>query len=203
MISVFARDGLSVDILSSLSFRSELGISLKKNLHYFDREALLKELNSARRWYMSSEILEQLPIDCRVKSSQSIVLKFDRYWPDHQVRKVFNDLLGFRSTVDSYDDVLRLDDRHLKVVDLTKGKAIDDGYRGVHVYFTLAPGYYPIEIQYNSYFDRQINNWLHKYVYKHCDDPEIGRGLRLCFERGQFHDESGFLRRLNDVLSGS
>ena len=30
-------NGLSVEILNALSFESHLGISLKKNLHYFDK----------------------------------------------------------------------------------------------------------------------------------------------------------------------
>ena len=44
MIDILERDGLSVELLSSLSYKSELGTSLKKNLHYFDRGLLLAEL---------------------------------------------------------------------------------------------------------------------------------------------------------------
>lgn len=47
MSDVLERDGLSVELLSSLSYKSELGISLKKNLHYFDRGLLLAELFKA------------------------------------------------------------------------------------------------------------------------------------------------------------
>ena len=47
MIDILERDGLSVELLSSLSYKSELGISLKKNLHYFDRDLLLAELVKA------------------------------------------------------------------------------------------------------------------------------------------------------------
>ena len=35
-------NGLSVKILDMLSFESHLGIPLKKNLHYFDKESLTK-----------------------------------------------------------------------------------------------------------------------------------------------------------------
>ena len=49
---------------------------------------------------------------------------------------------------------------------MTKGKAIDDGYRGVHVYYQKSGRHYPIEIQFNTLFDRQLNNWLHDYLYK-------------------------------------
>lgn len=202
MEAILRRDGLSLELLSSLSFKSELGISLKKNLHYFNRDELLDELNRVRKWYTSLGVLADLPVDYRIKSAQSISFKYDRYYPDHQVRKVFNDLLGFRSMVDSYDDILGAEEACLKVVDLSCGKSVDDGYRGVHVYFTRKPGYYPVEIQYNTYYDRQINNWLHKHVYKRFDNPDIGFELRLVYERGYIHSEDDFVRRLDDVLSG-
>ena len=32
------------------------------------------------------------------------------------------------------------------------GKANDDGYRGVHLYFQLDHKHYPIEIQMNTYY---------------------------------------------------
>lgn len=37
-------NGLSLGILDALSFESHLGIPLKKNLHYFDKELLIQEL---------------------------------------------------------------------------------------------------------------------------------------------------------------
>lgn len=35
MSDILQRDGLTVDILKKLSYKSRLGINLKKNLHYF------------------------------------------------------------------------------------------------------------------------------------------------------------------------
>lgn len=54
------------------------------------------------------------------------------------------------------------------------GKAYDGGYRGIHAYFQIDGFHYPIEIQYNTYYDRQFNNWLHKKevlkdVLSHCE----------------------------------
>lgn len=108
-MDILARDGLSAEILASLSYRSELGISLKKDLRYFSEPELLAELDKVREWYdaRAADILA-LPVDSRIKSRQSVVLKYRRYFPDHQARKVFNDLLGFRSMCDTYDDVLAL-----------------------------------------------------------------------------------------------
>ena len=39
-------NGLSAGILDALSFESHLGIPLKKNLHYFDKDLLIAELIS-------------------------------------------------------------------------------------------------------------------------------------------------------------
>ena len=75
--------------------------------------------------------------------------------------------MGFRSLCDNYEDVLKLREyQKFRVADMTKGKSNDDGYCGVHLYFQLDGSHYPIEIQYNTYYDRQFNNWLHKYIYK-------------------------------------
>ena len=37
---------------------------------------------------------------------------------------------------------------------------------GVHLYFQMDNDHYPIEIQFNTLYDRQLNNWLHDYLYK-------------------------------------
>ena len=44
MSTILERDGLSIDLLKRLSYKSELGINLKKNLHYFDKDRLIGEL---------------------------------------------------------------------------------------------------------------------------------------------------------------
>lgn len=167
MEDILKKDGLSFELLEKLSYRSVLGIRLKKNLHYFDKEALFGELMKIHKWYLESIQLRGISIDYRIKSIQSAMLKYERYYPDHQAAKVFNDLLGFRTLCDNYEDVLRMSGYDkIRVADMSSGKAKDDGYRGVHVYFQLSSFHYPIEIQYNTYYDRQLNNWLHKYVYK-------------------------------------
>ena len=61
---------------------------------------------------------------------------------------------------------------------MSGGKARDDGYRGVHAYFQLSNFHYPIENQYNTFYDRQINNWLHKYVYKRGYRAEVKEVLK-------------------------
>lgn len=201
MINILERDGLTIDLLKRLSYKSELGINLKKNLHYFDKDSLINELKKINRWYDSIGELHELALDYRIKSIQSAILKYNRYYPDHQARKVFDDLLGFRSLCDNYDDILELRSiSELRVADMSQGKANDDGYRGIHVYFQLDGSHYPIEIQYNTYYDRQFNNWLHKYTYKKNYDNCIGLKLRRMYESGKILTEQNFKEALEDVL---
>lgn len=201
MEDILKKDGLSLELLGGLSYQSGLGIKLKKNLHYFDREALFEELVSVNKWYDTCELLHGVIIDYRIKSIQSAMMKYDRYYPDHQAAKVFNDMLGFRTLCDSYQEILDIAvlDK-IRVADMTGGKAKDDGYRGVHVYFQMSNFHYPIEIQYNTFYDRQLNNWLHKYVYKRKYDSNVGSLLRQAYEAARIRNEDEFREMLENVL---
>ena len=204
MSDILERDSLTTDILKKLSYQSKLGINLKKNLHYFNKEKLTKELIEVNEWYDSAEGLDDLALDYRIKSVQSAILKYKRYYPDHQARKVFDDLLGFRSLCDNYEEVLQLKKiDKFRIADMTNGKANDDGYRGIHVYFQLDGKHYPIEIQYNTYYDRQFNNWLHKYVYKKEYDNSVGCYLRKRYESAKILSEKEFKEELDHVLFDS
>lgn len=204
MSDILERDSLTTDILKKLSYQSKLGINLKKNLHYFTSEKLIKELIEVNEWYDSAEGLDDLALDYRIKSVQSAILKYKRYYPDHQARKVFDDLLGFRSLCDNYEEVLQLKKiDKFRIADMTNGKANDDGYRGIHVYFQLDGKHYPIEIQYNTYYDRQFNNWLHKYVYKKKYDNSVGCYLRKRYESAKILSEKEFKEELDHVLFDS
>ena len=83
MSNILERDGLTIDLLKKLSYKSELGINLKKNLHYFDKDSLFDELKKINRWYDCFEELHELALDYRIKSMQSAILKYNRYYPDH------------------------------------------------------------------------------------------------------------------------
>lgn len=204
MEDILKKDGLSLKLLEKLSYRSDMGIRLKNNLHYFDRDVLLRELLEMNRWYDTCGLLSGLFIDYRIKSIQSAMLKFERYYPDHQAAKVFNDMLGFRTFCDNYENVMSLASLNkMRIADMSGGKARDDGYRGVHAYFQLSNFHYPIEIQYNTFYDRQINNWLHKYVYKRGYRAEVGRALRMAYENAEIKSENEFKEVLKNVLSDS
>ncbi len=204
MPDILKKDGLSLEILKKLSYHSELGINLKRNLHYFDRQALFAELEQVNAWYDALDFLHDLTVDYRIKSIQSARLKYARYYPDHQAGKTFNDMLGFRTLCDNYDEALALCAcPDIRIADMSKGKSNDDGYRGVHAYFQLDNFHYPIEIQYNTYYDRQMNNWLHKYVYKRAYAVGIGCSLRKAYENSAIRTEQEFKEVMEHVLSDS
>mgnify|MGYP002709073336 CR=1 FL=1 len=196
-------NGLSMKILDMLSFESHLGIPLKRNLHYFDKDLLIAEIMTMTEWLDEQEILSEIALDYRIKSMDSILLKYDRYYPDHQTRKVFNDILGFRAFCDSYDQILEDESSQFRIADMSNGKAGDDGYRGVHVYYQKSGKHYPIEIQFNTLFDRQLNNWLHDYLYKKNYPIETGKIMREKYESGLIRNEQEFMEVLNNVLSDS
>ena len=103
---------------------------------------------------------------------------------------------------DNYDEILNHDNiDKIRIVDMSQGKANDDGYRGVHLYFQLDHSHYPIEIQMNTYYDRQINNWLHKYLYKKNYPGDVGLKLRKLYENGKILNENMFREVLQNVLS--
>lgn len=196
-------NGLSVKILDMLSFESHLEIPLKKNLHYFDKESLIEELIAMTEWLDEQELLSEIALDYRIKSLDSILMKYERYYPDHQTRKVFNDILGFRAFCDSYEQILEEKSPQFRIADMTKGKSVDDGYRGVHVYYQKSGRHYPIEIQFNTLFDRQLNNWLHDYLYKKNYPIETGKIMRDKYESGFIRNENEFKEVLNNVLFDS
>lgn len=117
---ILKKDGLSLKMLEELSFHSNMNINLKKNLHYFDKEKLFDELKKINKWYDACEYLHNFTIDYRIKSIQSAFLKYQRYYPDHQVAKVFNDMLGFRTLCDSYENILSLKTcKQIRIADMS------------------------------------------------------------------------------------
>lgn len=164
---------------------------------------LIKELIEMTEWLDEQDILSNIALDYRIKCIDSILMKYDRYYPDHQTRKVFNDILGFRAFCDSYEQVLELESNQFRIADMSTGKAVDDGYRGVHIYYQKSGKHYPIEIQFNTLYDRQLNNWLHDYLYKKNYHNNVGKIIRDKYESGMIRNEKEFVEVLEDVLSNS
>lgn len=200
---ILRMNGLSIGILDTLSYCSKIGKSLKQNLHYFEHEELMDEMAEMTTWLQEQQELEDIALDYRIKSMDSIELKYRRYYPDHQVRKVFNDILGFRAFCDSYTDLLSEKSEVFRIVDMSSGKANDDGYRGVHLYYQKDNFHYPIEVQFNTLFDRQMNNWLHAYLYKKNYPNEVGVKMREAYDTGRIRNLNEFEEVLENVLCGS
>lgn len=93
-----------------------------------------------------------------------------------------------------------MQDKRVRIVDLSRGKQDDDGYRGVHLTYRRGIQYYPIELQFNTFYDRQLNNYLHDYVYKKEYPKDIGGVLRELYEKGEIRTLDEFKEVLEDVL---
>ena len=200
---ILKLNGLSIDILNVLSYKSKMGKSLKHNLHDFEHDELMRELFEMTCWLQEQKELEDIALDYRVKSMDSIKLKYQRYYPNRQVRQVYNDILGFRAFCDNYEELLSDSSEKLRIVDMSNGKANDDGYRGVHLYYQRDNFHYPIEVQFNTLYDRQLNNWLHAFLYKKGYPNEIGIEMRKAYEEGKVKNAVEFEEVLNNVLRGS
>lgn len=198
---ILDKIGLNIEILESLSYESKLGMSFKRTLSHFSKEEVLKEIELINNWYFSLEIIDDLPLDSRIKSVSSAKIKFERYYPNATYNRVFNDILGFRVICKSYDEVLELEkEDKIRVVDMSRGKSNDDGYRGIHVYYQRDNHHYPIEIQFNTYYDRQLNDWLHDKFYKRGYDSSCGQLLRKYYENGKIKSAEELEEVLEDVL---
>ena len=101
-------NGLSPELLTELSYASQLGRSLKNNLDSFEKEALLQDALAAAEWLDINSLLAEVAIDYRIKSEESIRSKYERCYPHRPVIKTFNDILGFRSCCDDYREALSL-----------------------------------------------------------------------------------------------
>lgn len=60
-----------------------------------------------------------------------------------------------------------------------------------------------IRVQYNTYYDRQLNNWLHKYIYKKSYPSNIGQLIKQAYDVGKIRNEEEFKEVLKDVLLNS
>ena len=202
MYNELLKAGLTYDVLEKISYCSKLGKSLAHSLRHFERNLIFEDIQQMIKFYNNLEELDDLAIDYRIKSKDSCMRKYNKFYPEMRVEKTFNDVLGFRMLCDNYDEIINHDKLNkIRIVDMSKGKANDDGYRGVHIYYQLDHKHYPIEVQMNTYYDRQLNNWLHKYLYKRNYPNNVGLRIRELYENGKIINESMFMEVLKDVLS--
>lgn len=199
----FELYGITEYLLQELSYQSKMERSLKNTLRKFNKNDLINEILDIKEFYESTHLLDDVQFSYRVKSLQSCMLKYDKYYPNIEVSKCYNDLLGIRIIVSDYNEILNQDLSIFRVADMRNGKVKDDGYRGIHLYYQRSNRHYPIEIQFNSKEDRKLNDWLHIYLYKHTKDNNIGVCLRNKYENNEIKSEEDFKEVLKYVLSDS
>lgn len=196
---------ISIEELRLLSYKTTLSKSLKNSLHRFDKSLIIEDIERATDFYANN--LEALAhYQYRIKAMDSVLVKYTRYYPNYAVERTFNDILGFRFFCDSYDEADTLyasSDFFHRRSDMRMGKTTDDGYRGVHIYFQLDHYHYPIEIQFNTRYDRRMNDWLHRYLYKSPEKAAIGLALRKLYETGDIQTESQFIKALRHKKGAS
>lgn len=106
MLNELEKNGLSINILNEISYKSSVGKNLKNSLRKFSKEELFDEVRTMIRYYTEIETLDEVDLDYRIKSLDSCLRKYDKYYPEMQVEKVFNDILGFRMLVDDYNTLI-------------------------------------------------------------------------------------------------
>ena len=194
-----------INVLDSVSYESKLGKNLKNTLRKFDKEELFRELKDCRVYYKRNLLL--IPYRHRVKSSNSIKMKYDKYYPSKEIKSCFNDILGIRILVDSLDLLFLQLDSYIKINDLDKlihiadlrlGKRVDDGYKAIHLYYQKSNIHYPIEVQFWYKGDYNFHNWTHKYSYKY-KNSRYGKIMRDLFSRGAIKSEDDFVKYLSAI----
>ncbi len=144
-------------------------------------------------------LIQENLIGSRFKSDDSIYRKYEKTIKNKGgFKQCFNDVLGFRLHMEEYPTDFP---EYFRVVDLRKGKVIDDGYRAIHLYYQRDNKAYPIEIQLWCGKDFQYNVWSHKHIYKY-NSAEIGRKMYQLYCENQIQTEEEFLKKLEEVRSG-
>lgn len=184
---------ISQETLNSLSYHSCLGQSLKQiSLRKTPLDVILDDISKYRTNYIDILVQDNL-IGSRFKSEDSILRKYEKTLQTNGgFKQCFNDVLGFRLRFDHYPEEFP---SYFRVVDLRKGKVINDGYRAIHLYYQRDSMSYPIEIQLWCGADYSFNLWSHKYIYKY-KSPIIGQNLYQEFLQGMIQSEQDFLIRL-------
>lgn len=188
----------SEDLLSSISYKTSLNISLKKSLSKVNKEELFRDLEIAIDYL--SEKCFSISYQNRIKSLQSCILKYEKnLLKGNSIKSTFNDLLGIRIIVNEYPQSYP---DYIRVVDMRSGKKNDDGYRGVHLYYQKDNYHYSVEIQINTKRDRLFADLTHKYLYKKTSN-ELSLLLREKFDRGLIVNEKDFLKEIERYDKGN
>lgn len=188
---------LAEDILENISHTSKFTQSLKTiSLRKTPLRDILDDIEIYRNEFALKLVTQDNIIGSRFKSEDSIMRKYEKTLrTGGGFKQCFNDVLGFRLHFHEYPDVFP---DYFRVVDLRKGKQIDDGYRAIHLYYQRDSHSYPIEVQLWCGEDYQFNIWSHKWIYKYLE-PQIGKALYDFYQKGDIRTEEDFVSRLTSL----
>lgn len=191
---------IAKEALDILSYKSTLGKSLKQiSLRDTPLELILEDIARYRASYIDVLVQGNL-IGSRFKSDDSIMRKYEKtIRTGGGFKQCFNDILGFRLRFEKYPEQYP---EYFRVVDLRKGKKVDDGYHAIHLYYQRDNLAYPIEVQLWCEKDYLFNIWSHQYVYKY-KEPEIGKRLYMEYIENLITNEQEFVERLKYWEGGS
>ena len=191
---------ISKEVLDKISYESTLGQSLRQiSLRKTVLSDILADVDRYRSQYTDIVVQENL-IGSRFKSNDSIMRKYEKTLrAGGGFKQCFNDVLGFRLYFKEYPEIYP---EYFRVVDLRKGKKIDDGYRAVHLYYQRDNLAYPIEIQLWCAEDYQFNVWSHKLVYKYYT-ADIGKRLYEKYRLGSIATEEAFKYEMDMLIRES
>ena len=179
------------EMLDALSMKSSYGRSMNKlKVTNSLIASVMADIVSYESLIQDTRIIKDYAF--RVKTADSIMRKVERY-PDKNAQQIFNDVLGLRLIVDEYPESYP---EYFRVVDMSKGKSNDDGYRGVHLYYKKDNYSYIIEIQLWSKKDKEFNTWMHRKGYKTATS-EMLLTLRKAYDLGLLQTFEEYSRRLD------
>lgn len=188
----------SREILDTLSYKTSLGTSIKQlSLRKVDIDTILQDIMDYSHFIRSKDEFLFLK-NKRLKSIQSAFIKYKKHIEGQgcKVSQCFNDILGIRICLEDYPDAFP---DYLRVVDIRKGKNVDDGYRAIHLYYQKDGYHYPIEIQLWCGKDIDFNIWSHTSTYKYLD-PEVGLELRKLYDEKKINTQKEFEEELKAIM---
>ncbi len=137
------KNGLSMEVLEQLAYETQMEKSLKNTLHKFDEEKIFQEISDIIEFYQDCHILDDIALDYTNKEHgfmRKEISKILSKYADYQC--LLNDELP----------------QGMRLVNMSTGKARNDGYRGIHLYYQPSHRVYPIEIQVNTFYDTTVKS---------------------------------------------
>ena len=83
------KNGLSMEVLEQLAYETQMEKKKKNTLHKFDEEKIFQEISDIIECYQDCHILDDIALDYRIKSMDSCVRKYQKYYPNTPIISVY------------------------------------------------------------------------------------------------------------------